>query len=143
MSIEVRSFFLAILLSTSPFILSACTTSELESSPEPAAKSGAGQPPAVPAKPAVVYYDELYVDGEAEPDEGEPPLAVQFTSIVEDNIGAVECEWDFGDGSPKVNDLNPQHTYQIEEDFIVTIECKDENGTTGETEIDVSVYTYD
>jgi PKD repeat protein len=120
-----------------------CTKNEAPPAEKTDAAANAGLPPAQPAKPAVVYYDELYVDAEAEPDEGEPPLEVQFTSIVEDNTGAVECEWDFGDGSPKVKALNPKHTYTIEEDFIVVIECTDEKGVSGETEIDVSAYTYD
>ncbi|MDG1400646.1 MAG: PKD domain-containing protein [Candidatus Binatia bacterium] len=124
-------------------LLGGCTQNEAPKTAAPADQNSAGLPPAQPAKPAVVYYDELYVDAEAEPDEGEPPLEVQFTSIVEDNTGAVECEWDFGDGSPKVKALNPKHTYTIEDDFIVVIECTDAKGVSGETEIDVSAYTYD
>ena len=124
-------------------LLGGCTQNEAPKTEAPANQNSAGLPPAQPAKPAVVYYDELYVDAEAEPDEGEPPLEVQFTSIVEDNTGAVECEWDFGDGSPKVKALNPKHTYTIEDDFIVVIECTDAKGVSGETEIDVSAYTYD
>ncbi|MDB4678540.1 PKD domain-containing protein [bacterium] len=134
---------MATCLAASVLLLGGCTQNEAPKNAAPADQNSAGLPPAQPAKPAVVYYDELYVDAEAEPDEGEPPLAVQFTSIVEDNTGAVECEWDFGDGSPKVKALNPKHTYTIEDDFIVVIECTDAKGVSGETEIDVSAYTYD
>lgn len=125
--------------------LGACTKDQPAPSaqPEAPAAPAAGQPPAKPAKPEAVYYDELYVDAEAEPDEGPPPLEVKFTSIVEDNQGAVTCEWDFGDGSPKVNALHPTHTYSEEGDFIVIIECTDAKGIKGETEIDVSAYNYE
>lgn len=140
---KTNSLGLVICLAAFSILLGGCTKPETPTAGEPTAKDTAGLPPAQPAKPAVVYYDELYVDAEAEPDEGEPPLNVQFTSIVEDNTGAVECEWDFGDGSPKVKALNPKHTYTIEDDFIVVIECTDAKGVQGETEIDVSAYTYD
>ena len=140
---NIKPIGMAVCLTALILIAGGCTKSEAPTAKTADSQKAAGLPPAQPAKPAVVYYDELYVDAEAEPDEGEPPLEVQFTSIVEDNTGDVECEWDFGDGSPKVKALNPKHTYTIEEDFIVIIECTDEKGVSGETEIDVSVYTYD
>lgn len=123
-------------------MLGACTKQEAPEAPAAAAPA-AGQPPAKPAKPEIIYYDELYVDAEAEPDEGPPPLEVKFTSIVEDNQGTFTCEWDFGDGSPKVNALHPTHTYAKEGDFIILVECTDAKGIKGETEIDVSAYNYE
>ncbi len=123
---KTNSLGLVICLAAFSILLGGCTKPETPTAGEPTAKDTAGLPPAQPAKPAVVYYDELYVDAEAEPDEGEPPLNVQFTSIVEDNTGAVECEWDFGDGisceypaptgappgSPSVCDSSsPSHVY--------------------------------
>ena len=105
----------------------------------PAAAPAAGQPDAA----AQAIIDELYVDSEAEPDEGEPPLTVKFVTTVEDHTGAVECEWDFGDGSPKVKGLSPTHVYKTEDDFIATVVCKDSKGITGETEVDVTVYKYE
>ena len=134
---------MAVALTAAALFLGACTKSEPAATPATDAKPAAGLPGAKPAKPAPVYYDELYVDAEAEPDEGPPPLIVQFTSIVEDQTGAVECEWDFGDGSAKVNALHPNHTYAKEGDFIIVIECTDSKGIKGETEIDVSAYNYE
>lgn len=136
-------FWMATALATCVLFLGACTRSEPEKAPPAPAKPAAGLPAAKPEQPEPMYYDELYVDAEAEPDEGPPPLEVKFTSIVEDNTGAVTCEWDFGDETPKVNELHPTHTYQKEGDFIVIIECTDEKGIKGETEIDVSAYNYD
>jgi len=123
-------------------LLGACTPSEPEKAATPeAAKSVPA--PAAKATAVPIIIDELYVDAEAEPDEGTPPLIVMFTSIVEDNTGAFTCEWDFGDGSPKSKELNPKHTYEKEGDFIVVLVCKDSKGIEGETEIDVTVYEYE
>jgi hypothetical protein len=130
-------------LAAAALFIGACTKSEPATPATPETQSAAGLPAAKPAKPEPVYYDELYVDAEAEPDEGPPPLEVKFTSIVEDQTGAVECEWDFGDGSPEVKALHPTHTYAKEGDFIVIIECTDSKGVKGETEIDVSAYDYE
>lgn len=113
-------------------------TPEPPEKPYPPASEGAAQPTAMP-----IVVDELYVDAEAEPDEGTPPLIVLFTSIVEDHTGDYTCEWDFGDGSPKSSDLNPKHTYEKEGDFIVILNCTDSKGVKGETEIDVTVYEYE
>ena len=109
-----------------------------QEAPAPAAPAAGGMPTAIP-----IVIDELYVDAEAEPDEGEPPLTVMFSSIVEDHTGDYTCQWDFGDGSPKSNELNPKHVFKKEGDFIVVLDCKDSKGITGDTEIDVTVYTYD
>ena len=134
--------------------LAGCTQSEPEPAAPPAAAPAAAPaapapvvppaaaPAAAPSGPAYVA-DELYVDAEANPDEGPPPLAVAFTSIVEDNTGPYECEWDFGDGSPKEKGLEPKHTYAKEGDFVVLIRCKDSKGLEGETEIDVMAFSYE
>jgi len=125
--------------------------------PAPAAQAPAGQPPAAgkppaqvppaaapaPAGSAQAVIEELYVDSEAEPDEGEPPLTVKFVTTVEDNSGPFECEWDFGDGSPKEKGVSPTHIYKTEDDFIATVTCKDSKGVAGETEVDVTVYKYE
>jgi hypothetical protein len=118
--------------------------------PAPAAQAPAGQPPAkpaaqvppaaapAPAGSAQAVIEELYVDSE-----GEPPLTVKFVTTVEDNSGPFECEWDFGDGSPKEKGVSPTHIYKTEDDFIATVTCKDSKGVAGETEVDVTVYKYE
>jgi PKD repeat protein len=58
---------------------------------------------------------------------------------VEDATGAVTCEWDFGDGSPKVKETNPTHVYERVDDYEVLVVCRDEIGTVGEGETDVFV----
>lgn len=152
-SMRSWSWILCGLLVSGTIALQACSKSEPEApaaapagvpaAPAPAAPA-AGQP-AAPAAPAAgsadaMVVDELYVDAEADPDEGAPPLTVKFTSTVEDATGAVTCDWDFGDGTPHSADMNPTHVYQAEGDFVVTLKCKDSKGIEGETEIDVTAY---
>jgi PKD repeat protein len=145
---------------TALLVLGCTPSDEPASAPETAPAAPASQPgqpppaaapadqegkvaPAAKASVIPLIVDELYVDAEAEPDEGTPPLLVSFTSIVEDHSGKYTCEWDFGDGSPKSTELNPRHEYKKEGDFIVVLNCKDEKGIAGETEIDVTVYQYE
>ncbi len=137
------SVTLAGLVAGTTLFVAGCTQPDTSNTPTtaqegPAEKAAAAKPTAVP-----IIIDELYVDAEAEPDEGTPPLIVMFTSIVEDHTGDYTCEWDFGDGSPKSTELNPKHTYDKEGDFIIILVCKDSKGVEGETEIDVTVYEYE
>jgi PKD repeat protein len=95
-----------------------------------------------PAGTPVVHVPvpELFIDPVAEPEEGPAPLSVQFDPNVEDNLGpVVECEWDFGDGSPKVKELKPKHVFEKTGDYEVTVSCRDAEGLTGESEVDVFV----
>lgn len=156
-SMRSWSWILCGLLVSGAVGLQACSKSEEPAKAPAAAAPAAGVPAAAPAAPAAgqpaaapaaganagaaaMVVDELYVDAEADPDEGPPPLAVKFTSTIEDATGAVTCDWDFGDGTPHSADMNPSHTYQAEGDFVVTLKCKDSKGIEGETEIDVTAY---
>ena len=102
--------------------------------PEPSDASPTGTPIAVVATP------ELFLDPEAEPDEGSAPLSVQLKANVEDNLGpTVECEWDFGDGSPKAKGVEVTHVFSAKKDYEVHVACKDSEGVAGESEVDVFV----
>ncbi|MBM4267199.1 MAG: PKD domain-containing protein [Deltaproteobacteria bacterium] len=85
------------------------------------------------------FVPELYVEPEARPEDGPPPLRVRFRANVEDATGVVECEWDFGDGSPKAKETNPTHVYERVGDYEILVVCRDEIGTAGEGETDVFV----
>jgi PKD repeat protein len=152
-SMRSWSWILCGLLVSGTIAMQACSKSEPEKAAKPAAAAPApvaaapapapGQPAAAPPGAAAApdaAVDELYVDAEADPDEGPPPLTVKFTSTIEDATGAVTCDWDYGDGTPHGTDLNPSHVYQAEGDFVVTLKCKDSKGIEGETEIDVTAY---
>jgi PKD repeat protein len=94
--------------------------------------------PHAAASPAAVP-EELYVDLEAEPDEGEPPLTVKFTSSVEDGTAPFTYKWDFGDGSPAGSEANPTHVYAKEGEYTATLTVKDSKGIEGSEEVDVLV----
>jgi PKD repeat protein len=84
---------------------------------------------------------ELDVIAEAEPDEGAPPLKVQFTASVEEEEGGPwKFAWDFGDGA-KSTDQNPAHTYEKIGEYTATLVVTDSRGNKGTDEIDVFVET--
>jgi PKD repeat protein len=85
--------------------------------------------------------EDLYVDVEANPDEGAPPLTVKFTTSVEDAAAPITYTWDFGDGSPPGSDASPTHVYEKAGEFTATVTVKDAKGKTGSEEADVFVET--
>ena len=108
-------------------------------------KVGKAVPSAPAEQPQVAEededYEELDVWIEAEPDEGPPPLRVNFTCEVdsdEEGGGPFRYKWDFGDGSAS-EAPNPVHTYTKVGEYTVTLEVKDDKGNDGSDEIDVWV----
>ena len=97
-----------------------------------------------PKAPAAVEDDaeyELDVIAEAEPDEGAPPLKVEFTASVEEETGGpFTFAWDFGDGQ-KSTEQNPAHTYDKVGEYTATLEVTNQKGNKGTDEIDVFVET--
>jgi PKD repeat protein len=83
--------------------------------------------------------EDLYVDLDADPDEGAPPLSVQWTSIVEDGTEPYTYKWNFGDGSPESTEVNPAHVYQKAGDYTATLTVKDAKGLWGSEEYDIVV----
>jgi PKD repeat protein len=95
--------------------------------------------PAAATEDATEDAYELDVIAEAEPDEGEPPLAVKFLGYVEEDEGG---PWtfagDFGDGQ-RSTEQNPAHTYTKVGDYTAVLSVTDARGNTGTDEIDVFV----
>jgi PKD repeat protein len=84
---------------------------------------------------------ELDVIAEAEPDEGAPPLKVQFTASVEEEEGGPwTFAWDFGDGN-KSTEQNPVHTYDKVGEYTATLTVTDQKKNKGTDEIDIFVET--
>jgi PKD repeat protein len=99
-------------------------------------------PTTVPTAAEDLEY-ELDVIAEAEPDEGAPPLKVQFTASVEEETGGpFTFAWDFGDGG-KSTEQNPIHTYDKVGEYTATLTVTNQKGNKGTDEIDIFVETDD
>jgi PKD repeat protein len=126
-------------------MLAACTrdkskSSEAQATATPAAKVVPPSPQAQ-ASGAADEVDELYVDLDADPDEGGPPLTVKFTSTVEDATPPITYKWDFGDGSAPGTEENPTHVYQKPGEYTATLSVKDSKGVSGSEDVDILVET--
>jgi PKD repeat protein len=122
-------------------ILGGCGGSDKQSSTPPATTKAAATPSSTASNDDEEY--ELDVIAEAEPDEGAPPLKVQFTaSVEEDEGGPWKFEWDFGDGA-KSTDQNPVHTYDKVGEYTATLTVTDTKSNKGTDEIDIFVETDD
>jgi len=116
----------------------------------PSTATPASTAPAAPAAPGTTAQAggaaededyELDVIAEAEPDEGAPPLKVQFTASVEEETGGpFSFSWDFGDGQ-KSTEQNPVHTYEKVGEYTATLEVTNAKGNKGTDEIDIFVET--
>ena len=125
--------------------LSGCGGGEAPKTATPAppttVAAAAKAPPttAAPAEDDAEY--ELDVIAEAEPDEGAPPLKVQFTASVEEETGGpFTFAWDFGDGG-KSTDQNPVHSYEKIGEYTATLTVANQKGNKGTDEIDIFVET--
>lgn len=135
---------LAVLSATS------CTPSENKTgaAPSPAAAASPAQAPAVAAAPspgaeAAADTEEgdeiLMVWAEAEPDEGTPPLEVQLKADVSGGVGERKIKWEFGDGSPASNEINPKHRYEKSGTFRASVEVSDASGDSDSDYVDIEI----
>ena len=123
--------------------LAACGGSQPPATPTTtttAAKAATTPTTAAPGAPEEDEY-ELDVIAEAEPDEGAPPLKVQFTASVEEETGGpFTFSCDFGDGQ-KSSEQNPVHTYAKVGEYTATLTVTNQKGNKGTDEIDIFVET--
>ncbi len=143
----MRSSLLLASLAAAPLVLAGCGGSEqTPSTPAPTTPTVAAPPPttapaAAPSDEAEDDEYELDVIAEADPDEGAPPLKVQFTASVEEEEGGpFTFKWDFGDGSSSA-EQNPTHTYDKVGEYTATLSVTDQKGNKGTDEIDIFVET--
>ena len=110
--------------------------------PKPTTVTAAPTPTTVAGTPAEEEAEyELDVIAEAEPDEGAPPLKVQFTASVEEETGGpFTFHWDFGDGG-NGTEQNPTHTYAKVGEYTATLTVTNQKGNKGTDEIDIFVET--
>ena len=137
----MRSTFVLVGLVAGAFMLSACGGGETPSTTTTTTLAKAMPPTTVPDAEEDEY--ELDVIAEAEPDEGAPPLKVQFTASVEEETGGpFTFAWDFGDGN-KSTEQNPVHTYERVGEYTATLTVTNQKGNKGTDEIDIFVETDD
>jgi len=138
-------------LAVVPFVFLGCGGTSEEPAKTPTT-TVAGAPPSTAAPMGDIEGDEeagdddeeeyeLDVIAEAEPDEGAPPLKVQFTASVEEEEGGPwKFAWDFGDGN-KSTEQNPVHTYAKVGEYTATLTVTDQKNNKGTDEIDIFVET--
>ena len=142
----MRSTLVLAGLALGVFTLGGCGGSEKKpaATTTTTAAAKAGPPTTAPAAAEDQEDDyELDVIAEAEPDEGAPPLKVQFTASVEEETGGpFSFSWDFGD-SNKSTEQNPSHTYDKVGEYTATLTVTNQKGNKGTDEIDIFVETED
>jgi len=121
-----------------------CTPSENTTAAAPHPTAAPAPPPAIaaasPAADATEEGDEiLMVWAEAEPDEGAPPLEVQLKADVSGGAGERKIKWEFGDGSPASNELNPKHKYEKPGTFRASVEVSDGGGDSDSDYVDIEI----
>jgi PKD repeat protein len=125
----------------------ACTPSENKTAaaPSPAATAAAAPAPVAAASPADAADEEeeaeeiLMVWAEADPDEGAPPLEVQLKADVSGGIGERKVKWEFGDGSPASNEINPKHRYEKAGTYRASVEVSDASGDSDSDYVDIEI----
>jgi PKD repeat protein len=148
----MRSVVLLAGLAVGAMALSGCGGSEKGPGTATPASTAPAKAPGTPGTPpttapAAAGEDEaeyeLDVIAEADPDEGAPPLKVQFTASVEEETGGpFTYAWDFGDGQ-KSTEQNPVHTYDKVGEYTASLEVTNGKGNKGTDEIDIFVETDD
>jgi PKD repeat protein len=137
----MRSILLFAGLAAGLAMLAACGGGE---APKPATPTTTLAPRAAMPTTTMAPGDEDYeldVIAEADPDEGAPPLKVQFTASVEEESGGpFTFAWDFGDGM-KSTEQNPVHTYEKVGEYTATLTVTNQKGNKGTDEIDIFVET--
>ena len=83
--------------------------------------------------------EQLIVWADAEPDGGDAPLTVTFRCDPLGETGITSYEWDFGDGSPKVKEASPSHTYQKPGSYTARLVVGDAKGGKGEDDMVIDV----
>ena len=125
----------------------ACTPSENKTvaAPSPAATAAAAPPAAAAASPAAAANAEeegeeiLMVWAEADPDEGAPPLEVQLKADVSGGVGERKVKWEFGDGSPASNEINPKNRYEKAGTYRASVEVSDASGDSDSDYVDIEI----
>jgi PKD repeat protein len=101
--------------------------------------TGAASPESEAAAEAEDGDEILMVWAEAEPDEGSPPLEVQLKADISGGVGERKVKWEFGDGSPASNEVNPKHRYEKAGTFRASVEVSDASGDSDSDYVDIEI----
>jgi len=124
-------------------------TSSAPSGGPAAATKPAAAPPTIAAAPAApradLGEDELGVIADVDPDNGEAPLKVKFSVeiAVDEEIPNAKYTWDFGDGTPSVQEQSPEHTYQKPGQYLATVRVAGGQGHHGWDECEIEVQPHE
>jgi PKD repeat protein len=108
-------------------------------SPEKPAEKPVAAPIIEPDKPDMPTGQPIIAWIEAEPEEGEAPLRVQFTAKLKGGKPPYTVKWIFGDESPESTELNPVHSYTAPGEFTVELYANDSTGDDDEDDVDILV----
>jgi PKD repeat protein len=92
-----------------------------------------------PGDATAAELEKLLLWADADPDEGEAPLATLLTADPLEDIEEARYSWDFGDGSPGSNEQNPKHTYGRPGEYTARVQVTDKHGNRGSDEVLVTV----
>ena len=130
------------------FVFSTLIMSCSEPPPRPEEEVAAPQvakPPATPApqsavpraEPAEPVVQPLVAWIEAEPEEGEAPLKVQFTARLKGGTLPYKLQWVFGDDSEPTSEANPVHTYTEPGSYFVELTANDSGDDDDDDDIEI------
>jgi hypothetical protein len=105
----------------------------------PPTRGAMDAPPDEPTIAEPFAQGDCVVIIDADPDFGEPPLAVNFSVEAQCTSGTPTFTWDFGDGSPSSTDAAPVHTYQKAGEYTVTLKAVAPDGTQAADDIAITV----
>lgn len=91
------------------------------------------------AEPTADPVEVLIVWADAEPDEGEAPLAVELFCDPLEVIEEPQYVWDPGDGSDRLEGQRVTHTYRRPGTYKARVVVRDNVGNVGDDEVSIDV----
>ncbi len=122
-------------------LIAGCSVRHRES---PAESAAAAKPPVPPAgRPGALVQlgeNQLLLDTDSDPDDGDAPLTVHFTAgpFIEDDVQNPTYKWDFGDGTQS-QEQNPTHTYANPGDYTAVVTMTD-GDKAGSDDLEITVH---
>ena len=71
---------------------------------------------------------------EADPEDGDAPLTVQFKADIEGGGPPLKYKWGFGDGTPDSTEASPKHTYEKPGKYRAELYVENANGEDSDSD---------